>query len=255
MISLLNFIDTGFIITLGLLLLVSGTVMLYCYRRLNVLENSVIEHGKILQNFIINYNQTMQYSNMFKSNNETCYMSKNDTNVSDDTLDNVDTENVKNIQIDKKICISDNSDSDSDDDISNTDNNTSSDSEDMSDNEDTNDNNKIIKNTNQDTNTNITNDNDLSMMIQSDDSVFFNNSINIDEIDMSAPIHSITSKVINLDNDNTSINVPDKLTFEKRNFSKMRVDELRVLVVTKNLIDNENAQQMKKNDLVKLLQH
>ena len=30
--------------------------MLYCYRRLNLLEKSVIEHGKILQNFIINYN-------------------------------------------------------------------------------------------------------------------------------------------------------------------------------------------------------
>ena len=56
MISLLNFIDTGFIITLGLLILISGAVMLYCYRRLNILENSVIEHGKILQNFIMNYN-------------------------------------------------------------------------------------------------------------------------------------------------------------------------------------------------------
>ena len=56
MIFLLNFIDTGFIITLGLLLLVSGAVMLYCYRRLNILENSLIEHGKILQNFIVNYN-------------------------------------------------------------------------------------------------------------------------------------------------------------------------------------------------------
>ena len=59
MISLLNFIDTGFIITLGLLLLVSGVVMLYCYRRLNLLENSVIEHGKILQSFIMNYNNKL----------------------------------------------------------------------------------------------------------------------------------------------------------------------------------------------------
>merc|ERR1711935_568416 len=53
---LINFIDTGFIITLGILILVTGAVMLYCYRRLNMLENSVIEHGKILQNFIMNYN-------------------------------------------------------------------------------------------------------------------------------------------------------------------------------------------------------
>ena len=60
MFDLLNFIDTGFIITLGLLLLVGGAIMLYCYRRLNILENSVIEHGKILQNFIMNYNNQMQ---------------------------------------------------------------------------------------------------------------------------------------------------------------------------------------------------
>ena len=60
MLTLLNFIDTGFIITLGLLLLVSGAVMLYCYRRLNILENSIIEHGKILQNFIMNYNNQNQ---------------------------------------------------------------------------------------------------------------------------------------------------------------------------------------------------
>jgi hypothetical protein len=34
----------------------------------------------------------------------------------------------------------------------------------------------------------------------------------------------------------------------------MKVDDLKTLVVTKNLIDNENAQKMKKSDLVKLLQ-
>jgi len=66
MISLLNFIDTGFIITLGLLLLVSGAIMLYCYRRLNILEDSVIQHGKILQNFIMNHNnQMMSYNQVF----------------------------------------------------------------------------------------------------------------------------------------------------------------------------------------------
>ena len=41
---------------------------------------------------------------------------------------------------------------------------------------------------------------------------------------------------------------------EKKNFSRMKVDDLRILAVTKNLTDNEKAQQMKKSDLVKLLQ-
>ena len=34
----------------------------------------------------------------------------------------------------------------------------------------------------------------------------------------------------------------------------MKVDELRSLVVTKNLISNDEAQSLKKNDLIKLLQ-
>ena len=57
---LFKFIDSGFLLTLGLILLISGGIMLYCYRRLNLLEKSVIEHGKILQNFIMNYNIQMQ---------------------------------------------------------------------------------------------------------------------------------------------------------------------------------------------------
>jgi hypothetical protein len=35
----------------------------------------------------------------------------------------------------------------------------------------------------------------------------------------------------------------------------MRIDDLRSLVVTKNILDNDSAQKMKKNDLVKLLQN
>ena len=38
---LFKFIDSGFLLTLGLVLLVSGGIMLYCYRRLNLLEKSL----------------------------------------------------------------------------------------------------------------------------------------------------------------------------------------------------------------------
>ena len=99
MISLLNFIDTGFIITLGLLLLVSGAVMLYSYRRLNILENSLIEHGKILQNFIVNYNnhnqflvnQQSQFGSLESiSNTNINLQNKNRISVSDDENDEDD---------------------------------------------------------------------------------------------------------------------------------------------------------------------
>jgi hypothetical protein len=71
MLHLFKFIDSGFLLTLGLLLLIGGSVMLYCYRRLNLLERSIIEHGKILQNFIANYN--IQMSSLCLLNNSgTC---------------------------------------------------------------------------------------------------------------------------------------------------------------------------------------
>ena len=57
-------------------------------------------------------------------------------------------------------------------------------------------------------------------------------------------------KIITLENiENSS----DK-TGERKNYSKMKVDDLKTLVVTRNLTDNETAQKMKKSDLVKLLQ-
>ena len=37
------------ILTLGIILLISGGIMIYCYRRLNVLENGLIQQGRAWQ--------------------------------------------------------------------------------------------------------------------------------------------------------------------------------------------------------------
>ena len=58
-------------------------------------------------------------------------------------------------------------------------------------------------------------------------------------------------KIINLENNTNSDTKPG----ERKNYSKMKVDDLKSLVVTRNLTDNETAQKMKKSDLVKLLQN
>ena len=42
---------------------------------------------------------------------------------------------------------------------------------------------------------------------------------------------------------------------KKKNYSKMRVDELRTLVVTKNLTNNNDAQKMKKSELIDLIKN
>ena len=88
---------------------------------------------------------------------------------------------------------------------------------------------------------------------------FLNNlPINLENLNIASI--SMESKLINLgnddektdiDNDNESVSMVGDL---KKGFSKMKVDDLRALVVTKNLTDNDNSQKMKKNELIKMLQ-
>ena len=54
--NIIEIIDTGFIITLALIIFICGSISLYFYKRLSILENSIIEQGKVLQAFIQNYN-------------------------------------------------------------------------------------------------------------------------------------------------------------------------------------------------------
>ena len=105
--SFLNFIDTGFIFTLGLILVVSGAIMLYCYRRLNILENSVIEHGKILHNFIANYHQSRQNQSNREMLNTIHENIEDDEDTNDENIKHVIT-NYKN---NDKIVVSDDDDS------------------------------------------------------------------------------------------------------------------------------------------------
>ena len=225
MISLLNFIDTGFIITLGLLLLVSGAVMLYCYRRLNILENSLIEHGKILQNFIVNYNNQILATQQ-------------------NQLGGLESQPTTNLQNQNRISVSDDEDDDDDDydDDEEDDNydeesdeNLDQESDEESDEED------------EEEDLVITNDTFEPMNEENPEDVFLTN-LPIDLTEL-----NLDSKIIKLETPEIEVEPTEKVN-EKKNYSRMKVDVLRTLVVTKNLISNEEAQSMKKNDLLKLLQ-
>lgn len=251
MIQLLNFIDTGFIITLGLLILLCGGIMLYNYRRLNILENSIIEHGKILQNFIINYNNQLL-------NKDATTMKKN-LNQSLDNYEN--TNNKINVSDDENDSDSD-SDSDKSNDIDN-------DTDNENDNDNDTDNDETDDDIDEDDDTDNDNDNNsdddrnqsdkliISNKIENKDLININNDILVDddeEFNLTA-----NSKIINLQNNDTNIDdeIDDKentLTNPKKNINKMKVDELRTLVVTNNLTDNNTANTLKKSDLIKLLQ-
>ena len=226
MISLLNFIDTGFIITLGLLLLVSGAVMLYCYRRLNILENSLIEHGKILQNFIVNYNN---------QNNQILATQQNQ-------MGGLESESTTNLQNQNRISVSDDEDdedeeeSDNDDEESDENLDEESDEDSEQENEDINGEDLVLK------------DETFEPKNEQDpEDVFLTNlPINLNEL-------NLDSKIIKLETSETEVETGEKVN-EKKNYSRMKVDELRSLVVTKDLRSNEDVQSMKKTDLLKLLQ-
>tara|TARA_B100001175_G_scaffold316091_1_gene329134 strand:+ start:7213 stop:7959 length:747 start_codon:yes stop_codon:yes gene_type:complete len=248
MISLLNFIDTGFMITLGLLILVSGGIMLYSYRRLNLLENSIIEHGKILQNFIVNYNNQILVNQQVLNNSLYNSPQANLENTSNNINNINNTNNINNknnTNNEDKIVVSDDdshsnvSDTDSD----NNENESENESEEYSSNESENEENdkKEVLNLESKEVLEETNDNDA----------FLNNlPIDLNQLDL-----KLDSKIIKLESlENETNENNDKTTNEKKNYSRMKVDELRTLVVTKNLTSNEDALTMKKNDLLKLLQ-
>ena len=279
---LFKFIDSGFLLTLGLVLLVSGGIMLYCYRRLNLLEKSLIEHGKILQNFIINYNMQMQH---FSLANNSIHNNKNTDATNNDEIiktEYVEFDKVKKINLGEKISVSDDEDEDEDlededldDDVSDDNEDVSDDDEDVSDDddEDVSEDDEDVSDDDEDdekmdtlaiSNNNLEEDlenvesittlenitlNEQSISTFDDETFLKNLPINLNSFTLENT--NSNPKIINLENNTNSDTKPG----EKKNYSKMKVDDLKSLVVTRNLTDNETAQKMKKSDLVKLLQN
>ena len=292
---MLDFVNMGFILTLGLILLICGALMLYGYKRLNVLENSIIEHGKILQSFIMDYQSNR--SNI-KQNNLATQEAINAVQLKEQLL--TDTEYMDG---GNKIDISDNDNSEDEEDDDN-----SEDEEDDDDDNDDDENNEDDENED-----NIINLDSNSKKILSNDNIDL--TIKIIDINSSGPLTETTDLGINNDdndkncssaeddksdtnsessnedniielinevsnlkrvdyNDITIQNENDKsnsiqLTNEDDNdnddndddddskkipFSKMKVDVLRELALSKGLINQDNSNKLKKNDLVKLLQ-
>jgi hypothetical protein len=95
-----------------------------------------------------------------------------------------------------------------------------------------------------------------------DDETFIKNlPINLDTFNIDL---NTNSKIINLNNidqdTNVDTNVIDSASSNntntnRKNYSKMKVDDLKTIAVTRNLIDNETAQKTKKADLIKILQN
>ena len=252
---LLNFINSGFIITFGLLLIISGVIMLFFYKRLKLLENSIIEHGKILQNFIINYNNHLQNNtnqhvnemqNEIQNNYHHINQYKQQNNIDEDNLDedNLDDDEDNAHYEDDKEQDEEEQEDEEDDEDEEDEEDEEDDSEIDSD-SDTEDEDKDLKVENEDLKVeNEEIDNELKKIdlidIKDNDDFLNNEPIDINNLDDSSKKISINE----VESDN-------KLAF-KKNYSKMKVDDLKVLLVTQNIISNQDSQNMKKIDLIKL---
>ena len=213
--NLLNFIDTGFIIILSILLVISGGIMFYCYRRLNLLEDSIINQGKILQNLILN----LQNNKLFDENNELVHENNKLVDENNELVDE-NNELLDKNKKNEKIYVSDLEDSE----ISDTDN--SSESDNISDIND--DILGIVKD-------------DLN--IKTNDLDKNNNELNIQEItdNASTKVLELTDDVLdeitdtqfisNINNYDASKNDTKKYINKIKGLSKMKIDDIKQLII------------------------
>jgi hypothetical protein len=332
---LFKFVGSSFLLTFGIILLVCGSMMLYSYRRINLLERSVIEHGKILQSFILNYNIQMQSINSLYSKNkfeneetkqikkinlgDKIYVSEDEyseneyivnnientnshvskANVDDDEDEDEDVSEANDEDEDEdEDDVSEANDEDEDDvsEANDDDVSEANDEDDVSEANDDDDDEDDVSEANDDDEANEkeceTKDDNvkeavLEKLLTLSKKDFEKNLKDLgdfEEIDLNKPYFSnsddetfIKNLPVNLDTFNIDLNTNSKIinlnTIEipvqetdvtsglvdsgvtKKNYSKMKVDDLKTIAVTRNLIDNETAQKMKKADLIKIIQN
>ena len=241
---------SGFIIAVALTLLVSGAIMFYCLKRFSVVETAITEQGKILQSFIQNSQSNsitggLASSVALDSAREQCELptmnldSENDTKTLDLT---------NNLLSQEKIEVSDDDNSEDD----------SEDSDDDSDDD-------SIENINfedKEKEVNIENDELIEPLTVQD--------IVISKIAEDADVKLISTQVFQVDGlatfdlKDSNLNLENATNLdsiqditdsnEEIKFDKLKVGDLRNLVVEKKLVDDPSkAAKMKKEELLKLL--
>jgi len=234
---------SGFIISLGITLLLSGLIMYYSLQRINLLDQSLVKQGEIIQTFIYKLNNLELQNNSIphQSNLETTYNTDNQLDeskidVSDDDDDDdegkediKDNDNIKLLTIDSKNSnfLEEGSDIESDSDTdSDSDNKSISDIEEVEE----------VKEDN------ILPSSDISSLENLED-ISLNNieKIVVDDDDP----NDNHKKIIDINNDDLT---------EIINYSKLKVNELRDLAVKKNLVKSTDNAKYKKDELIQLLQ-
>ena len=225
---------SGFIISLGLTLLISGAIMFYVLKRFQVLESSIIDNAKILQSFI-NKSQEQEINKNLASNIalESAIRQQNEIN---------------------KIEVSDDEeDSESDNDID--ENNIESDDSD----------NERVE---------FVDNNILSQELVDSVKIIAINDFEELKTDKILDVGAIEDLgILNIENkdgdddddddddddeikDINNLDASDKKDEKTTNYAKFKISELKELVNSKKLLDeNTDINKLKKVDLIKLLQN
>lgn len=249
---------SGFIISLGITLLLSGLIMYYCVQRINSLEMSLIKQGEIMQSFI------------FKINNL--------ESLQHNKINNVCNEFVENNDLTEKIEVSDDDgDNDEDDDIED-----DSSDDDINDEDDdgetlyeTNKQDLDIKEFNDNNNSDIKNITLVSLSGEISSNLIDNADIKTDseedlehsdDDDEDHDHHDReNNNILLLTSDSKMLNSINDLEIEKKftdvesevenvNYNKLKVNELKELAIKKKLVKDNDNTKYKKDELIQLLQ-
>ena len=226
---------SGFIISLGLTLLISGAIMFYILKRFQILESSIIDNAKILQSFI-NKSQEQEINKNLASNIA------------------LESAIRQQDEINNRIEVSDDEEySENDNDIDES-NPESDDSDD-----------ERIK---------LVDNSILSEELVESVKIIAINDFEELKTDKLLDVNTIEDLgTLNLENNNgdndddddnddedvkeiNNLDVSDKKDEKLTNYSKLKISELKELVTLKNLLDeNTDINKLKKVDLIKLLQN
>tara|TARA_Y100000389_G_scaffold84596_1_gene81300 strand:- start:10649 stop:11422 length:774 start_codon:yes stop_codon:yes gene_type:complete len=247
MFNLLPKIDFSFLLTLGICLLIGAAIFYYCYIRLNVLEESVISQGKILQSFISGQVNLIPNTKP----NPSCIDSKNlETNdkidISDDDSDDSNIDNDSNIDHD------DESESNNEK-VYNLDNNEDNDSDSNSDNDEDINNLKIASD-------DITSISILNLDSDKTNINILDNILNIEKVNSNNDLETSlekneTIKIVDIAKEETNNEINENEdNKKKKSLQKMNIKELQDLIVKKNLGNSNDISKLKKSDLLDIIQ-
>ena len=251
---------SGFVISLGLTLLIAGAIMFYTLKRFAILENTVLEQGRILHSFInrLQERENVQSAPTHLASNIAVQSASEQHGLMDNKMSNYYETSVEKSD---KINVSDNDESnvetsseygsDTDDESIDVQEQNSVTVNDLSTLELVNNFNEV----NNDDSVKIISIEDLQPDLGITEALNIHSSDSESNLDSSTNVD--TNSVTDVNNlDVTYLENEVKAEIKKGGITKMKVGELRKLVIEHGLVNNiDDANKLKKENLIKLLQN